>query len=93
MATAPSRTMSRLQPRVATDWKILLRPGVGEGRNTVLRRGRCANPLSKAVQDRFDASVGIGGCGIVPADVRLEIAEKFGEMAGDATDRWKLVQR
>ena len=42
MATAPPRTVSRVQPFVATDWDILLRPGVGEGRNTMLRRGRCA---------------------------------------------------
>lgn len=70
-----------------------MRPSVGEGCNTVLRRGRCANPLSKAVQDQFDASVGIGGCGIVSDDGRLEVAEKFGEMADDATDRWRLAQR
>lgn len=38
VATVPPRTLSRLQPFVATDWKILLRPGVGEGRNNVLKR-------------------------------------------------------
>jgi hypothetical protein len=31
MATAPPRTVSRLQSGVATDWEILLRPDVGEG--------------------------------------------------------------
>ena len=38
VATAPPRTMSRLQSGVATDYEILLRPGVGEGRNNVLKR-------------------------------------------------------
>jgi hypothetical protein len=42
MATAPPRKVSRVQVGVATDWDILLRPDVGEGRNNVLRRGRCA---------------------------------------------------
>ena len=37
-ATAPPRTMSRLQSCVATDWGILLRPGVGEGRNNLLTK-------------------------------------------------------
>ncbi|CUQ67980.1 protein of unknown function [Candidatus Nitrospira inopinata] len=35
---------------------ILLRPGVGEGRNNVLRRGRCANPLCEAVHGRLGFS-------------------------------------
>ena len=41
---------------MATDWGILLRPGVGEGRNNVLRRGRCANPLCEAVHGRLGFS-------------------------------------
>jgi len=53
VATAPSPTMSRLQPRVATHWEILLRPRVGEGRNTMVRRGRCANPVSESVHGRL----------------------------------------
>lgn len=67
-------------------------PSVGEGRNNLLNRNRCANPLCKAGQDRFGDSVGARR-GILPDDVRIEIAEKFCEMAGDATDRWKLAQR
>lgn len=59
VATAPPRTMSRLQSCVATDREILLRPYVGEGRNNVFRSGRCANPLCEAVQDWFGSSVGI----------------------------------
>jgi hypothetical protein len=39
VATAPPRTVSRLQPFVATDSEGLLRPSVGEGRNMMLRRG------------------------------------------------------
>jgi hypothetical protein len=38
-----AQAVSRLQPRVATVAEILLRPGVSEGRNTVLRRSRCAS--------------------------------------------------
>ncbi len=68
-------------------------PSVGEGRNNLLNRSRCAHPLCKAGQDRFGASVGGGGRGIVPDDVRIEIAEKFCEMTGDAADRWTLAQR
>lgn len=56
VATAPSRTMSRLQPCVATDWEILLRPRVGEGRNTMLKRGRCASPVSVSVHGRLSSS-------------------------------------
>ena len=41
-ATAPPRTVSRVQPCVATEWKILLRPDVDEGRNNVLKRSWCA---------------------------------------------------
>ena len=58
-ATAPPRTVSRVQSCVATDWEILLRPDVGEGRNMVLRRGRCADQVCEAVEDRFCPSVGI----------------------------------
>jgi hypothetical protein len=49
VATALSRTMSRLQPRVATHWEILLRPDVGEGRNNVLKRSWCACPTFESV--------------------------------------------
>ena len=59
VATAPPRTVSRVQSCVATDWEILLRPDVGEGRNNVFRRGRCADQLCEAVEDRFCSSVGI----------------------------------
>jgi len=51
--------VSRVQSLVATDWEILLRPRVGEGRNNVLRRGRCVGPVCEAVQDWFGSSVGI----------------------------------
>jgi hypothetical protein len=57
VATAPSRTMSRLQSCVAIDWEILLRPRVGEGRNTMLRRGRCASPVSESVHGRLGSSI------------------------------------
>ena len=53
MATAPPRTVSRLQSGVATDWEILLRPDVGEGRNTMLRRGWCGRLVFESVQNRF----------------------------------------
>lgn len=53
MATAPSRTMSRLQPCFATDREILLRPDVGEGRNNVLKRNWCACPRSESVHARL----------------------------------------
>ena len=56
VATAPPRTMSRLQSCVATDREILLRPDVGEGRNNALRRGQCANPQCEAVHGRFGSS-------------------------------------
>ncbi len=49
--------MSRLQPRVATHWDILLRPRVGEGRNTMLRRGRCASSVSESVHGRLGFSM------------------------------------
>lgn len=55
-ATAPSRTMSRLQSCVATDREILLRLGVDDGRNTMLRKGRCASPVSESVQGRLSSS-------------------------------------
>jgi len=41
VATAPSRTMSRLQSCVATDSECLLHPRAGEGCNNMLRRSRC----------------------------------------------------
>lgn len=56
VATAPSRAMSRLQSRVATDREILLRPNVGEGRNNLLRRGPFANPLCEAIHGRLGSS-------------------------------------
>ena len=56
VATVPPRTLSRLQPFVATDWKILLRPGVGEGRNNVLKRSWCASPVFESVQNRLGSS-------------------------------------
>lgn len=49
VATASPRMMSRLQSCVATDREILLHPDVGEGRNYMLRRGRCASPRCVAV--------------------------------------------
>ena len=51
VATVPPQTVSRLQSCVATDSEELLRPGVGEGHTTILRRGRCANLLCEAAQD------------------------------------------
>lgn len=56
MATAPSRTVSRLQSCVATDWEILLRPRVGEGRNTMVRRVWYASPVSESVHARLSSS-------------------------------------
>ena len=56
VATAPPRSMSRLQPCVATNWEILLRPDVCEGRNTMLRSGWCASPVSESVQGRLGFS-------------------------------------
>lgn len=44
--------MSRLQPCVATNREIHLRPGVGEGRNKVLKRGCYASLVSESVHDR-----------------------------------------
>ncbi len=49
VATEPPRTVSRLQPCVAIERKILLRPGVGEGRNTVLKRSWCACLMFESV--------------------------------------------
>ncbi len=51
--------MSRLQPHVATNREIQLRPGVGEGRNNVLERGRHASPMSESVQARVGFSLKI----------------------------------
>lgn len=56
VAIAPPRTMSRLQPCVATEWEILLRPDVGEERNRMLRRGCCASSVSESVHGRFGSS-------------------------------------
>ena len=55
-ATALPRTVSRVQSCVATDSDILLRPCVSEGRNTVLRRGRCASPVFESVHGRLGSS-------------------------------------
>ena len=56
VATVLPRTLSRLQPFVATGWEILLRPGVREGRNNVLKRSWCARPVFECVQNRFGSS-------------------------------------
>ena len=56
VATAPSRMMSLVQSCVAKDWEILLRPGVREGRNNVLKRSWCASPVFESVQNRFGSS-------------------------------------
>jgi hypothetical protein len=48
--------VSRLQPRFAPDWEILLRPGVGEGRNNVLKGSWCASLVFESVQNRFGSS-------------------------------------
>lgn len=53
VATVPTRTLSRLQPFVATDWKILLRPDEGEERNKVLKRSWCASPVFESVHARL----------------------------------------
>jgi hypothetical protein len=37
--------------------EMLLRPGLGEGRNNVLKGGRCASPLCGAVHDRSGSSL------------------------------------
>lgn len=57
VASAPRRTMSRLQSCIATDSDGLLRPGVGDGRNTMVRRGQGANPVSESVQHRLSSSL------------------------------------
>ncbi len=46
-----------MQLCVATDTEGLLRPRVGEGRNTMLRIGWCVSPVSVAVHDRFGSSL------------------------------------
>lgn len=43
---------------------------MGEGRNTMLRRGLCADPLSESVQDRCDSSV-------VIEEEKKEIGKKY----------------
>ena len=57
LATAPPRTVSRPQSFVTTDWDIQLRPNAGEGRNTMVKRGRCASPLSESVHSRLGFSM------------------------------------
>jgi len=42
-ATAPPRTMSRVQTCVATDSEDVLHLRVGEGRDRMVKRGRCAS--------------------------------------------------
>ncbi len=49
---------------------------------------RCVRPFRTGLALQWGARRGI-----VPDDVWIEITEKFCEMAGDATDRWKLAQR
>lgn len=61
VATAPPRTVSRVQARVATNRDILLRPGLGEGHNNVLKRGRCASLLCGAVRHRSSSSLSQAG--------------------------------
>ena len=57
MATAPPRTVSRLQSCVATDWEILLRPGVGEGRNNLLtKRSVRKSAVCEAIHGRLGFS-------------------------------------
>ena len=56
VATAPPRTVSRVQARVATNRDILLRPGVGEGRNNVLKRVGYASLVSESAHDRDSPS-------------------------------------
>lgn len=56
VATAPPRTVSRVQSGEATDYEILLRPDVGEGRNRMLRRGCCASSVSESVHGRLGFS-------------------------------------
>jgi|CXWL01.1.fsa_nt_gi hypothetical protein len=43
VATAPPRTMSRVQTCVATDSEDVLHLRVGEGRDRMVKRGRCAS--------------------------------------------------
>lgn len=50
---------------------------------------RCVRPVRIGLALQW----GRAGRGIVPDDVRIEIAEKFCEMTGDAADRWTLAQR
>ncbi len=56
VATAPPQAVSRLQPRFAPDGEILLRPGVGEGRNNVMKRSWFASSVFESVQNRFGSS-------------------------------------
>lgn len=50
MATAPPRKVSRLQSCGATDWEVLLPPGVSKGgATTLLQRGQCTSPQREAV--------------------------------------------
>ena len=41
---------------MVTDWEILLRPRVGEGRNTMVRRDRYASLVSEFVHARLSSS-------------------------------------
>lgn len=59
VATASPRTVSRLQPRFAPDWEIMLCPGVGEGRNNVLKRSWCACARFESVHGRLGFSRGL----------------------------------
>lgn len=56
VATAPPRTVSRLQSCVATDMENLLRPDVGEERNNVLKMSWCACPTFESVHARLGSS-------------------------------------
>jgi hypothetical protein len=61
VATAPPQTVSRLQSGMATDSEDRLHPSVVEGRNTMLRRGRCAGPLCEAVPTSNRSSERVAG--------------------------------
>lgn len=58
-STVPREQPSRFKgcgTLVATNWDILLRPDVGEGRNTMLRGGWCASSVSESVHGRLGFS-------------------------------------
>ena len=50
------RACSRAWPQIQ---KMCCAPSVGEGRNTMLRRGRCASPVCEAVPTPYSYSVSI----------------------------------